>query len=89
MPKYFFHIEKIDSKIIDAEGFECADADEAIREAKHAIMEFALQAASQSRDLSVLGLTICDVGGAVIAELRSDDVLLRMLIDFWDGREPD
>lgn len=89
MPKYFFHIEEVDSTIIDGDGFEFADDDEAIKEAKHAIVEFALEAARHSRDLSVLGLTICDVGGAIIAELRSDDVLLRMLIAAWDGRQPD
>ena len=78
MPRYFIHIDELDT---DPEGTELPDLDAALREARLAAREMLAASIKQGRDDVPLLFFIADEGGRVLKTVHITEALPKMLLN--------
>ncbi|MGK9055656.1 DUF6894 family protein [Neorhizobium petrolearium] len=75
MPRFYFHLNQLHDHIIDLEGTDFDDVDEAKVDALAVIRELAGERLRTGRELELLSIRICDEEGDLVTETFVDEAL--------------
>ncbi|MGK6317857.1 DUF6894 family protein [Neorhizobium sp. DT-125] len=79
MSRFYFHLNQLHDHIIDLEGTDFDDVDEAKADALAVIRELADERLRAGEELELLSIRICNEEGDVIAEMFADEALRQVL----------
>jgi hypothetical protein len=79
MPRYYFHVRRGQVRILDREGTELADIDEAAKEAARRARQIAARESLNGVRLSP-GIIVVEDDRQTVLELPLDDVMLGCLV---------
>jgi hypothetical protein len=79
MPRYYFHVRRGQVRILDREGTELADIDEAAKEAARRARQIAARESLNGVRLSP-GIIVVEDDWQTVLELPLDDLMLSCLV---------
>jgi hypothetical protein len=75
MPKFFVHLDHLDSRATDLTGSNFNNLSDAVDEARETIREVAADQIRENQVLTLVSACICDPEGRILAEVRSAEIL--------------
>jgi hypothetical protein len=80
MQRYYLHLKFLTQMVVDPDGSEHPNVDDAIQEAKAAIRDIAAQSIRIRNPLALSSIRICDANGNQLSEVFASETLSELLL---------